>query len=62
MRKRSALALLALCMTEWRLVAAGGDPQSHFAQLDSLKVHYTIRGSGSEALVFVHGWSCDSTF
>lgn len=49
-------------MTAWRLVAADNDPQSHFAQLDALKVHYTSRGRGPEALVFVHGWNCDASF
>jgi pimeloyl-ACP methyl ester carboxylesterase len=31
-------------------------------QLDSAKVHYTEYGAGENALVFVHGWSCDETF
>src|SRR5262245_43200871 len=35
---------------------------SHFATLDGSKVHYKDVGSGTEAVVFVHGWSCDSTF
>ncbi|MGI8481016.1 MAG: alpha/beta fold hydrolase [Chthoniobacterales bacterium] len=49
-------------MTAWRLIAAETDPHSHFAQLDALKVHYTMRGTGADALVFVHGWNCDATF
>lgn len=27
-----------------------------------MKVHYTSRGEGNQALVFVHGWNCDATF
>ena len=27
-----------------------------------MKIHYTQRGAGREALVFVHGWACDATF
>jgi pimeloyl-ACP methyl ester carboxylesterase len=27
-----------------------------------MKVHYTSRGEGTEALVFIHGWSCDLNF
>ncbi len=26
---------------------------------DGIPVHYEVAGSGSPALVFVHGWSCD---
>src|SRR2546423_8580055 len=31
-------------------------------QLDGAKVHYTDYGTGDNALLFVHGWSCDETF
>lgn len=31
-------------------------------QLDGAKVHYTDYGAGENALLFVHGWSCDETF
>lgn len=30
--------------------------------LDDAKVHYTEYGAGENALLFVHGWSCDETF
>ncbi len=33
--------------------------ESRFAPLDQMKVHYTNRGAGSAAIVFVHGWNCD---
>jgi pimeloyl-ACP methyl ester carboxylesterase len=29
---------------------------------DGLKVHYESYGKGAEALVFIHGWTCDLTF
>jgi pimeloyl-ACP methyl ester carboxylesterase len=35
--------------------------QSHFAQLDGLKVHYTLYGNANPTLVFIHGWACDET-
>ncbi len=35
--------------------------QSHFAQLDGAKVHYTVTGNAEPTLVFVHGWACDET-
>jgi pimeloyl-ACP methyl ester carboxylesterase len=37
-------------------------PQSRFVQLDEAKVHYTDYGAGENALLLVHGWSCDETF
>jgi pimeloyl-ACP methyl ester carboxylesterase len=35
---------------------------AHSAQLDGAKIHYTEYGAGQNALLFVHGWSCDETF
>ena len=37
-----------------------GTPRS--TQLDGAKVHYTDYGEGENALLFVHGWSCDESF
>lgn len=36
--------------------------QSRFAHLDGMRVHYENTGTGEEALVFVHGWSCNLNF
>jgi hypothetical protein len=33
-----------------------------FANFDGSKVYYTSRGKGKEALVFIHGWTCNSDF
>lgn len=33
-----------------------------FADLDGLRVHYQRTGRGKTTLVFIHGWTCDSTF
>jgi pimeloyl-ACP methyl ester carboxylesterase len=35
--------------------------ETHFAQVDGVKVHYTNYGNGDVALFLVHGWSCDET-
>ena len=32
------------------------------ATLDGARVHYQSYGSGDNALVFIHGWTCDLTF
>jgi pimeloyl-ACP methyl ester carboxylesterase len=50
------VAALVCSATVW------GSPESRFAQVDGAKVHYTNYGAGENALVFVHGWSCDETF
>src|SRR5215470_15309900 len=36
--------------------------QDHFAKLDAMRVHYQNYGEGKEAIVFIHGWSCNLTF
>ncbi|HVF55133.1 MAG TPA: alpha/beta hydrolase [Pyrinomonadaceae bacterium] len=38
------------------------DAQSRFAKFDGMRVHYQNSGKGDEALVFVHGWTCDLSF
>jgi pimeloyl-ACP methyl ester carboxylesterase len=35
---------------------------SRYAVLDGHRVHYESYGQGKEALVFIHGWTCDLTF
>ncbi len=35
---------------------------SHHASIDGHRIHYTSHGSGSKAIVFIHGWTCDHTF
>ena len=34
--------------------------ESHFAKLDDAKIHYVNYGKGDEALVLIHGWTCNS--
>lgn len=42
--------------------ARKGVGKSGFAKLDGMRVHYESAGGGEEALVFVHGWTCDASF
>lgn len=42
--------------------AASDKPVAKFAKLDGMRVHYQSSGEGTEALVFVHGWSCNLDF
>ena len=32
------------------------------ATYDGARVHYESYGKGTEAVVFIHGWTCDLTF
>ena len=54
---KSISALLAVATT---VLAA--DAPSRFASVDGIRIHYESYGEGNEALVFVHGWTCDLTF
>ena len=33
--------------------------ESRFTKLDGLRIHYVSYGKGSEALVLIHGWTCN---
>ncbi|MFN2507532.1 MAG: alpha/beta fold hydrolase [Chthoniobacterales bacterium] len=61
--KTSLAGICLSIMSAFRILAASepGAPESRFAQLDDLKVHYTNYGEGPFGVVFVHGWSCDET-
>ena len=40
----------------------GASPVSRFAPFEGGRVHYESYGVGKEAVVFIHGWTCDLTF
>jgi len=61
----SRIGFIALLIASAAALPAGNPPclfYSRSTQLDGTKVHYTEYGEGKNALVFVHGWSCDETF
>ncbi len=61
----SRIAFIALLIASSAALLAEDAPRlssSRWTQLDGAKVHYTDYGAGENALVFVHGWSCDETF
>lgn len=37
-------------------------PQDRFAKLDTMRVHYQNYGEGKDAVIFIHGWSCNLNF
>ncbi|HEV3469826.1 MAG TPA: alpha/beta hydrolase [Pyrinomonadaceae bacterium] len=60
----AAAALLLLCplFAAARDRSKGSEGDRRFAKLNRMRVHYRSFGKGEEALVFVHGWTCDWTF
>jgi len=42
--------------------AQAGTESPRIAKLNELHIHYENYGAGPEALVFIHGWTCDLTF
>ena len=63
MTRRSALRTIPLAAAAARVsVAQGLEGPSRTANFHGVPVHYESYGSGPEALVFIHGWTCDLTF
>ncbi len=56
------LCLCLLAMLFLAGAARGNASESHFAKYGETRVHYQSSGKGQEALIFVHGWTCDSNF
>jgi pimeloyl-ACP methyl ester carboxylesterase len=44
------------------LAVAAQDSPSHFAPFAGVRVRYESYGEGRDAVVFIHGWTCDLTF
>lgn len=59
MRNHFAAAALAYL---WLGCAQLPRPAEPPAEFEAAKVHYRDVGTGSRAIVFIHGWACDSTF
>jgi len=61
----SRIGFIALLLASAAVLPAGNFSEtgaSRTTQVDGAKVHYTEYGAGENALLFVHGWSCDETF
>lgn len=41
------------------LNAQGSDGTSRYASLDKARIHYQSYGKGTEAVVLIHGWTCN---
>lgn len=53
------LLVMLLSSTVAAQKSASSAGESHYASLDGARIHYQSYGKGREALVFIHGWSCD---
>jgi pimeloyl-ACP methyl ester carboxylesterase len=49
--------LITLLLASTTALAADGDSQ--FAKLDGARIHYKSYGKGKDALVLIHGWTCN---
>jgi pimeloyl-ACP methyl ester carboxylesterase len=59
MRRRLQFSLLFVLMLAGAATAPAFDGESQFAKLDGSRIHYKSYGKGKEALVLVHGWTCN---
>jgi len=62
MRLAFAKALCCPLLVLLATVAHAAATQHGFAELDGARIHYLNQGQGPDAVVFVHGWSCDASF
>lgn len=61
--RRMIFSLLVIAVFPFiALSQAPPTPQDRFAKLDTMRVHYQDYGGGKEAVVFIHGWSCNLKF
>jgi pimeloyl-ACP methyl ester carboxylesterase len=56
------LFVLASCLVFFTVTVTAVEIESRFAKFGDVKIHYQNRGKGDQALVFVHGWTCNSDF
>jgi pimeloyl-ACP methyl ester carboxylesterase len=54
------VASMLLALPAWS--ASDASDASHFAPFEGGRVHYESYGAGKEAVVFIHGWTCDLSF
>src|SRR5215470_18762634 len=62
--RRIVIALFATSVLSGAALAQAKEapPQDRFAKLDTIRVHYQNYGDGKEAVVFIHGWTCNLNF
>jgi pimeloyl-ACP methyl ester carboxylesterase len=64
---QSSLMLALICILVLITPAAAQNPASsegasRYARLDKTRIHYKSYGKGREAIILIHGWSCNQDF
>ena len=59
MRKKIQYIFALFVLLAGTATASAFESESKFAKLDGARIHYKSYGKGNEALVLVHGWSCN---
>jgi pimeloyl-ACP methyl ester carboxylesterase len=54
---KSIVFIITLLLASTAAFAADGESQ--YAKLDGAKIHYKSYGKGKDAVVFIHGWTCN---
>lgn len=54
---KTIILFITLLLTS--TAAFAGDGDSQFAKLDGARIHYKSYGKGKDALVLIHGWTCN---
>src|SRR2546428_12989059 len=59
--RRLAVLISALLITTTAIAQKSADSgsDSRYASLDGSRIHYKSYGKGNQALVLIHGWSCN---
>ena len=62
--RRIVIALFATSVLSGAALSQAKEtpPQDRFAKLDTMRVHYQNYGEGKDAVIFIHGWSCNLNF
>src|SRR5215218_1122550 len=54
-----AIVAMMIVVVATTATAVAFDGESQFAKLDGARIHYKSYGKGKDALVLVHGWTCN---
>jgi pimeloyl-ACP methyl ester carboxylesterase len=61
-QSRIVASALAIVFVAAAMGVPATEAESRFAKVDGRRVHYENHGKGREAIVLIHGWTCDLGF
>ena len=62
MRNRISLSIIALSLALLIFLNCYPKHDQEILSEDNIIISYNVEGNGKQALVFVHGWSCDKSY